>query len=245
MVPIFSHVTYAATTGSGLKYTIENGKAYITGYSAKLGKSVNIPSTISGKSVVEIRADAFKGNKKITTVTIPNTVTTIASRAFKDCTKLTKVTITGNSLKKINAKAFYHCSSLASFSMPNSVTSLGDSSFEDCKKLKTVKLSSGLTTIPVNCFYKCTSLANITIPKGITSIQKRAFHTCENLTKVTIEKGSKLIAIGWGAFNSCTSLKSMKVEGTTAKQDLVLPDTVSQMGSLAFSRNELYDSCHS
>lgn len=234
LLPICSNVTFAATTDSGLKYVIEDGKVYITGYNSKLGKTVKIPSSIKGKTVVAVRARAFKGNQKITSVTIPDTVTTIATGAFKDCIKLKSVTISGSKLKNINKMAFYNCTSLAGFSMPDTVTNLGDSAFENCTSLKTVKLSSGLTKIPLKGFKNCTSLTNVTIPKGVTNIEGGAFNLAKKLTTVTFEKESKLIAIGDYAFGLCESLKKMTVAGSTTKKDLKLPDTVTQIGTVAF-----------
>lgn len=236
MLPICSNVTFAATvTSSGLKYVVEGGNVYITGYNTKLGKSVTIPSSIQGKNVVAVKANAFAGNKKITSVTIPETVTTIFTNAFKNCTGLKSVTISGSKLKTIHKQAFWQCTSLTSFTMPDSVQTLGDAVFEGCSKLKTVKLSSGLTKIPIKCFGECSSLTKITIPKGVINIEKSAFCNANKLETVTLEKGSKLVAIGDYAFSSCSSLKKMTVQGSTTTKDLKLPDTVSQIGGMAFN----------
>lgn len=77
---------------------------------AKNAKTVNIPDTVtvSGKKykVTSIKANAFKGNKKLTSVTIGKNVKTIGKNAFNGCKKLTKVTVKSTVLKSIGAKAF-------------------------------------------------------------------------------------------------------------------------------------------
>jgi Flp pilus assembly protein protease CpaA len=75
----------------------------------------------------------------LTSITIPNSVTTIGIMAFAACDKLTSVTI-GNAVTTIGDGAFYGCSSLTTLTIPYSVTSIGERAFENC---------SGLTAIYV------------------------------------------------------------------------------------------------
>ena len=53
---------------------------------------LDIPSTINGQTVTSINGDAFRGNKKITSVNIPSTITTIGGYAFYDCSNLKELT---------------------------------------------------------------------------------------------------------------------------------------------------------
>ena len=70
----------------------------------------------------------------MTSVTIPNSVTSIGQSAFEYCSGLTSVTI-GNSVTSIGDEAFYGCSGLTSVTIPNSVTSIGEYAFSGCSKL--------------------------------------------------------------------------------------------------------------
>ena len=74
---------------------------------------------------------------RLTSITIPNSVTSIGSKAFSYCTGLTSVTI-GNSVTSIGHIAFSHCSGLTSITIPNSVTSIGERAFYDCSGLTSV-----------------------------------------------------------------------------------------------------------
>ena len=71
----------------------------------------------------------FSGCSKLTSVTIPNSVTRIDERAFSGCSKLASVTIP-NSVTNIGERAFSGCSKLTSVTIPNSVTSIGSGAFD-------------------------------------------------------------------------------------------------------------------
>ena len=80
---------------------------------------------------------AFSGCSSLTSVTIPNSVTSIGYWAFSGCSSLKSVTIP-NSVTSIGNSAFSDCKSLTSVTIPNSVTSIGEWAFDGCKSLKTM-----------------------------------------------------------------------------------------------------------
>ncbi|MEG1096968.1 MAG: leucine-rich repeat protein [Clostridiales bacterium] len=129
--------------------------------------------------------DDFSGCTGLTTVTIPNSVTTIGDNAFRGCAGLTTVTI------------------------PYGVTSIGGFTFYGCTGLTTVAIPSGVTTIGRDAFYGCTGLTTVTIPSGVTTIGSYAFYGCSGLTTVTIPRG--VITIGGSAFRGCMGLTSINV----------------------------------
>ena len=80
---------------------------------------------------------AFGYCSSLTSVTLPNSVTSIGSSVFYNCSKLTSITIP-NSITSIGSSAFFNCSKLTSITIPNSVTSIGSSAFSWCESLKEV-----------------------------------------------------------------------------------------------------------
>ena len=74
---------------------------------------------------------AFSGCFSLTSITIPNSVTSIEGSAFEDCSALTSITLP-NSVTSIGNEAFYECSSLTSITLPNSVISIGGNAFYRC-----------------------------------------------------------------------------------------------------------------
>ena len=77
--------------------------------------------------------------RNITSLTIPNGVTSIRPSAFSYCISLTSITIP-NSVTSIGSNAFYYCRSLTFITIPNSVTSIGSNAFGACTNLKTINV---------------------------------------------------------------------------------------------------------
>lgn len=132
-------------------------------------------------------------NAKI--ITIPATVkidgitykvTSVAAKAFKGNTKITKATI-GSNVKTIGKEAFSGCKNLKTVTFGKNVTDIKASAFANCTKLSSVTLNANLKTIGDKAFYKCTVLTKITIPDNVTKIGKQAFYNCTKLKTITIQ----------------------------------------------------------
>lgn len=104
-------------------YSTDINGIYIAGYKGN-GNIVCIPKQIGGKDVISIQRNAFKNCGSLTSIEMPNSVTTIGNFAFLSCTGLTNITIP-NSVTSIGSGALHNCSSLTSITIPNSVTSIG------------------------------------------------------------------------------------------------------------------------
>ncbi len=118
-----------------------------------------------------------------TSVTIPESVTSIGDMAFRNCTGLTSVTI-GSGVTSIGYSSFYGCTSLTSVTIPNSVTSIDSYAFSGCKGLTSVTIPESVTSIGNYAFSGCTGLTSVTIPNSVTSIGNYAFSGCTGLADV-------------------------------------------------------------
>ena len=167
-----------------------------------------------------IKNFAFNGCSGLTSVTIPNSVTSIWVGAFEYCSGLTSVTIP-NSVTLIGSSAFARCSGLTSIDIPNSVTSIGIAAFRFCSGLTSVTIPNSVTSIGGLAFDGCSCLTSITIPNSVTSIDDWAFKGCSGLTSITI--GNIVTSIGREAFYGCTSLTSVTI-----------PNSVTSIGESAF-----------
>ena len=180
------------------------------GYYDKYTGSVTIPKTVTYKgktySVTSIDG-AFSGCSDLTSVTIPNSVTSIGYRAFYDCTGLTSITIP-NSVTSIGGYAFSGCNGLTTITIPNNVTSIGSSAFGGCSGLTSITIPNSVTSIDDKVFYNCTGLTSVTIPNSVTSIGYSMFAYCSSLTSVTIPES--VTSIGASAFYN-TRLKSVTI----------------------------------
>ena len=141
--------------------------------------------------ITEIPAGAFRLiGRALTSITIPNSVTSIGNQAFQNCTSLTSITL------------------------PDGVTSIGNLAFEYCTSLTSITLPDGITSIGYYTFQGCRSLTSITIPDGVTSIGTSAFYDCTGLTSITFKNTN-----GWKDSNgNPVSVADPEAAATLLKQ---------------------------
>ena len=184
----------------------------------------NIPSTVTQNGityrVIGITHYAFSSCEKLSSVSIPNSVTSIGDYAFYNCKSLQTITIP-NTVTSIGMYVFFSCTALQTISIPNSVTVLKQGVFQSCSNLSTIVLSSNITTIEDWVFGGCTNLNYIRIPDKIESIGTFAFCNCQNLRTITIP--NSVTYIGDFAFEGCTNMTSA-----------VLGSNINKIGKYAF-----------
>ena len=153
-------------------------------------------------------------DKTLSTYTIKDGTKWIGNNAFYGCSGLTSVTIP-NSVTSIGDYAFFRsCSGLTSVTIPNSVTSIGDLAFSGCSGLTSIIVVEGNTEYDsrnnCNAIIKTATntlvagCKNTIIPNSVTEIGSYAFYGCTGLTSVTIP--NSVTSIGYGAFEGCTGL---------------------------------------
>lgn len=165
---------------------------------------------------------AFSTNPscKVTSMTLPDGVTSIGKRAFDYCSSLQSINLP-NGLVSIGDGAFSGCTNLQSIDIPNGLTVLGQYAFESCQNLQSVSLPRGVYSVPFGCFSRCTSLQSVTLHDDIVAIEQSAFWECKALSSIVIPIG--VTTIGRGAFRSCSDL-----------QEIIIPENVETIGELAF-----------
>lgn len=239
-----------------IKYTVTEGHLAVSGYDrAGFKGDAKIVSGITYKGntyeVLEIKEYAFSGCRNLTSITIPNSVTSIGNYAFKDCKSLKSITI------------------------PNGVTSIGDYAFDGCTNISTVEyrcpsvekwfysaketitnviIGDEVVTIGNEAFDGFTGLTSITIPNSVTSIGYSAFSGCSGLEKIVVDQGntvydsrdkcnaiieteSNTIIAGCKNTiipNSVTSIVSA-FSGCTGLTSITIPNSVTRIGVSAFS----------
>ena len=207
---------YASPGDYVIKLTV-NGEAQLYGslesldelsYILRYSSTADSRNKVYQNSVlkVEIGADirigpgAFSSCYSLSSVTIPNGVTSIGPGVFDSCYSLSSVTIP-NGVTSIGPGVFDSCYSLSSVTIPDGVTSIGESSFEHCASLSSITIPNSVTSIGPGAFGSCFSLSSITIPNSVTSIGPGAFSSCYSLSSITIP--NSVTSIGPGAFSSC------------------------------------------
>lgn len=173
----------------------------------------------------------FSGCTSLTSVSLPETVTTIGSYAFSGCTSLASFTV-DNNISTIAYGAFDGCESLEEFVIKDGDTpiSLDDMSTMPVKRLQIGReinftsysspkwnsstleyatISGNVKTVPDKMFNMCSSLKSLTIGDGVTTIGEWACSGCTSLTDITLPES--VDSIGMNAFSYCSSLEEITV----------------------------------
>ena len=193
----------------------------LTSFSFK--NCIALTSMVLPNNITTIVSNAFYGCNKLGSVIIPDSVTSIGEYAFSNCTSLTSVTIP-DSVTSIGEDTFSGCTSLTSVTIGKSVTSIGGGAFDGCSSLTSVIIPDSVTSIGSSAFNNCTALTSITIPDGVTSIGTYAFYGCRSLTSVIIP--DSVTSIGNFAFHNCSSLKAFHGEFASADNRCLVIDGV-------------------
>ena len=186
---------YASPGDYVIKLTVD-GEAQLYGsrgtyqyaYILRYGSNSDSRNLVYQNSVLKVEIGAgirigdyaFQYCFSLSSVIIPNGVTSIGNYAFSDCYSLSSVIIP-NGVTSIGSNAFYDCYSLSSITIPNGVTSIRNYSFQYCHSLSSIIIPNGVAGIGKYAFQYCYSLSSIIIPNGVTSIRDYAFHTCSGI----------------------------------------------------------------
>ena len=163
---------------------------------------------------------AFCGFTGLTTLSLPDGMTSIGSYAFQYCESLEEIPFQSE-VTSIGSGAFEGCTGLTSVTIPDKVTEIYKYTFNGCTGLTSVTIPEGVTYIGPYAFNGCTGLTSITIPEGVTCIRERIFKDCSKLTSIIIPDG--VTSIEDAAFYGCSSLTSV-----------IVPSTVTSIGKNAF-----------
>ena len=117
---------------------------------------------------------AFKSCDKLSSVSLPSSITTIGYSAFGGCSTLNEIALSEN-LTSIDKSAFADCKRLREVYLPDNLTFLGESAFYNCNYLTTVRIGGNLKEIPETCFSECPALKDVYISNGVEKIGRQAF----------------------------------------------------------------------
>ena len=217
-----------------LTYSIENGKATVTGPAKGVTTLHNlvIPDKIeyAGQQypVTSIGYEAFKDCIRFTgNLVIPNSVTSISYAAFWECYGFTGDLIIPSSVTSIGSSAFWGCSGFTGdLVIPNSVTIIRDYAFYGCKGFNgKLIIPNSVTKIEKSAFSGCSGLTGeLIIPNSVTSIGDSAFTICSGFTGELVIPNS-VTSIGDDAFFCCSGFSG----------DLIIPNSITSIGNYTFT----------
>ena len=167
--------------------TIDDYAFQSIGSDANVGLNFEVPNTLS-----VIGKFAFY-KSAVSSINIPNSVTTIGESCFAENTKLEKVTL-GNGCGELPKNVFSGCSLLSSIVLSNGLSTISDAAFANCKVLESISIPGTVLQIGQNTsvsdlpFYNCTALKSIRFEDGVQSLILGSYYS---------------IGTGYGLFSNC------------------------------------------
>lgn len=199
--------------------------------------SIQLPNTVTS-----IGKNAFAYNY-LQSINIPNSVITIGEQAFAG-NNFSAIEIS-EKVSVIESGAFKDCKKLQKIKIPDTAKNIGTALFANCIKLTDVKLPQGIETITEGLFAGCTSLEQFSVPDTVQLIEDYAFSRCNNLTNIKLP--NQIHAIGNYAFYECSALNKINLPvelksignssfgGCMTLMEVIVPDGVTDIGEGAFS----------
>ena len=247
----------------GINYYILTKAAYAEVVSKNSGYvgDVVIPETVEYDGVVctvkKIDDSAFSYDTKLTSISIPKTVTELGNYAFEDCKNLKTVII--DNLESWCAINIAHNANplqnaehlivggkeIIDLVIPETITSITDRAFHGYKGLKSITIGNFVSYIGDYAFYGCTELKTAKISGANVEIGRYAFYGCTSLTELTLQEG--ISKIGSYCFYECTSLSELTLSqgiteiglycfsGCNEITHLSIPNSVISINNSAFS----------
>ena len=192
-------------------------------------------------SLKSIGDEAFYDCANLTSITLPNSLTSIGKEAFASC-RLKNINLP-NSLTTIGEAAFQYGGSFTDITIPESVTSIGRYAFNGCnitnltwnarncssngemptRNIERVTIGDEVVVLP-NYFVNSSKITTVNIPQSVTNIGDWAFNGCSGLSSITIPES--VTRIGGNAFAGCEKLT-----------DIDIPDAVNYIGGEAFAND--------
>ena len=232
-----------------LKYKIAGETVTISGCDEWAKGRLLIPKTIEGLLVAEIGTSAFNRSKALTSIVIPDGVSSIAVDAFNFCSNLAAIEVSGQNMnyssidgvlfnkKRTRLLKYPTAKTDTEYTIPESVTSIGEEALGYSKNLTAIAIPDGVISIALDSFFLSSNLAAIEVGgKNVnyTSIDGALFNKektdlidypqAKPITNYTIPEG--VINIGAQALAGCKNLTS-----------ITIPETVRSIGVGAFNHS--------
>jgi len=173
-----------------------------------------------------------KGKSKLTTILLPENITSIGDYAFTACGLSGNLTIPSSVTDTIGISAFAYCQNLTHIDLP-SVAYIGPSAFQSCTSLTgELVIPDSVISIKSWAFAYCAGITNISIPQSLSEIEKTAF--CGSGTAFTVDAGNTSYTSVDGVLYNTDITTLVQFPGSKSGSFSV-PESVLDIGPFSFA----------
>ena len=205
---VCSFAQASAPTSNGMIFGLnDDGASYaLISYGTCEDTIIDIPSSYNGYPVTKISTGAFQGTQ-ITSVTMPDTIEQIGSKAFSGCNCLESICLS-NKLTNISDSCFEN-TGLTSIVIPDGITCIGQYAFRSCQYLQSIIFPDSLESMYHMSVANCNGLTSVVIPSSLNYMDSYVFAWDYNLENVVISYGLK--KLGYCTFQDDCNLKTITI----------------------------------
>jgi len=247
-------------------YFVDKASGTITGFAGE-PTDITIPTALGGVNIVSVGVRAFAGSSTLSSVVIPDGITTISDEAFASCPNLTTIDIS-STVSYIGGKAFANCTNLSYVNLKGIPSHIDSTAFDNTNWVindsaefvmlgnstllryngvsETVNIPYGVKTIAPKAFDSNKMIREVILPETVEKINDNAFVHCENLENIIIP--TTVSHIGAGAFDDTLWMNNQEGDFVVVNGILIsykgndlhikLPEGITAVGSGAFMANE-------
>ena len=253
------HQELAATLDK-IKFNLVDGDHYeVSKTSNDITGEVIIPSYHEGQPVTAIAAGTYSTTgtgfydcDKITSVKMPDSMTSIGEEAFYHCSKLAKADIPER-VTEIGRLAFSYCPCITSITIPENVTKIGDGAFAYCNNVTEINYNATNCADLSSDSYVFSSIGPdeggtfLTIGDNVERIPNALFgvYTIERSNITNVKIGNKVTSIGEYAFSNCDKITNVTIPKKVASigrfafqntgiTSITIPENVTSLGEYSF-----------
>ena len=203
-------ISSAGQLGDNIYYMrYPSGYVYIYGHGemTSSGNPFSKPETITnvviendneaaGSVITNIRPSLFKNCSGMTSIAMPNSITSIGNNAFDGCSSLEQIIYDKDDPTPVGKLI-----------MPTAITDIGSGAFKSCEKFTELIIPSTISDIKADTFAGCSGITGISIPSNVKTVKGGAFSGCSSAKTIVAESGVETLEDS--VFAGCTSLEEL------------------------------------
>ncbi|MBD5255955.1 MAG: leucine-rich repeat protein [Barnesiella sp.] len=236
----------------GLTYTVSSespAEVKVTGSDASLSGDILIPATVTHESteytVTAFVNSAFSYNNNITSVTVPETVTSISNDVFLNCGSLNAINVSADNSALCSVDGVLYTKDMlnlkcvpggksGSFEIPGTVTTIDQYGMYSCANLTEIIIPESVSIINPYAFAQCYNLKSLTIPASVTSISQGFLLLTTSLEEINVADGNTMYCSEDGVLYDA-SKTALYAYPAHKQGEVVIPESVTCIMSGAFS----------